>query len=706
MEERRQLPQSLEESNLAKGLFLRESIAEDITKPSNAMPAVLHLRTLHRYSVNLRDPRAARAAGRELLGRELLGRALFDRSLLRQLEDCGWLNWCKHATTLAPLKNGGKGNSLLDAVSLYMWGVRDTDLVLRTALYNTMHQNSHADLHIAGHRWQSLGGHSGHYTACRMPMSNEEWKAIVKVADPRSEVEPPPIISNQDIYLFVLANIIRRPIIVLGGSTEEAIDASSNTPAGPAGIYLPLLWDSEKCYGFPVVLGCVYPFCCFTPLLSNSPSAPEIEALPLVIDTKHRVKELPVHFLPEPDQSTKQQSLRKYLHLSDVFFGDSSISVARLESRNLPENLNLVQDYFKLVNYVCAQLSHEMQGAQDICREQENQASSTCFSITKDKCATEHCLYFASKYTWPYCHECREASHGRALPPKPPSAKPGHREGWKDTREYSSGSCFYGDRPAKVQLPAGPASAPSAPFSPAHPPESRSQGSSSQPQRTNPSQERKSTVHFDPCQPSGNVSPQRTEGKAVRPVPLHDEPCEGTEALLCGRCIACKKETRTFNGLCFKCLQTEETSNPREEAEPSLSPKVQDTGSQSERQFMERCITPGCMYFGTFEHNGYCTLCYFNQDRAPASRSQVRQQETPADPPPQISSILRKMPKCSAPGCNMLETPGFNSFCEKCFLTHNKGTLESELNSGLTRAEPSIQLYAKEHLYLYTGTQH
>nr|XP_015204122.1 PREDICTED: tumor necrosis factor alpha-induced protein 3-like [Lepisosteus oculatus]XP_015204123.1 PREDICTED: tumor necrosis factor alpha-induced protein 3-like [Lepisosteus oculatus]XP_015204124.1 PREDICTED: tumor necrosis factor alpha-induced protein 3-like [Lepisosteus oculatus]XP_015204125.1 PREDICTED: tumor necrosis factor alpha-induced protein 3-like [Lepisosteus oculatus]XP_015204126.1 PREDICTED: tumor necrosis factor alpha-induced protein 3-like [Lepisosteus oculatus]XP_015204127.1 len=678
MAERKRLPQSLEDSNLTKALFLRQNIAADLRRQRRSKPAVHHLDTLHPYSVHLSDCSASRPRIAEIVSE-----SLFDLQLRRHLADSG----CEQASTLSPLRNSGENNSLLDAVSLYMWGVRDSDLVLRTALYNTMDESSPAELNIAAHRTGRPGGSSDQRVASHAALGSEEWERIVRLVDPKSEGVAPMANSYLDIYLFVLANVIRRPIIVLGGNTKEVTPDTSESVQGPAGIYLPLLWDVEKCYHFPVVLGCVYPYSCFAPLVDFSAPGQETEILPLVTHTKNGPKDMSVHFLPECEETTKQICLQNYLQLTAVSVGKSTVPATRLKGNNLPENLNLVQDYFRLVNYVCGQLSQGAEGAQAGGREQGNRSTSPSFSITRDKCITEHCLYFASKLTWPFCHECSELSNCKDTPSMAPH--PRHRAGKQETREYSSGSSFYGDRPSKVQLPAGPASAPSG-HTPAPDPKS-------QQHRSNAGHLGQAAARLDALEPKTGACPHpRTEGgearEARRPGAQKDPAAAGPVDLLCGRCIACKRETRTFNGLCFDCLQRKaQAAEPREaRLAQALAPGWQGAGSRGQQPPGERCITPGCVYFGTEQHSGYCTVCYCSRGLPlpEPPGCEADRQQAPAGQPPQIASTLRNMPKCRAAGCGMLGNPSFDGFCEKCFLTHSRRAAQSRQTLALAKQEP------------------
>lgn len=61
----------------------------------------------------------------------------------------------------------------------------------------------------------------------------EEWDKIVKMASPVSSSNGLQFDSLEDIHIFILSNILRRPIIVIAGigrSKEEADPAPCDIP--------------------------------------------------------------------------------------------------------------------------------------------------------------------------------------------------------------------------------------------------------------------------------------------------------------------------------------------------------------------------------------------------------------------------------------------------------------------------------------------
>ncbi|XP_064158539.1 tumor necrosis factor alpha-induced protein 3-like [Anguilla rostrata] len=660
MEDRRRLPLSLEESNRAKALTVRERILGDVSCPRYSGPPVYHLKTLHRYSVHLSDyvPEAKRG--------DLIADSLFDLQLQRELEVSGALNWSERGRSLHALKNAGQSNGLLDAVSVCMWGVSDSDMVLRTALHNTMAQGSPAHLRIASQEeeWSPTG----------QRVTNQDWIEAVELASPKARAAKPVDSPCQRVHLFVLANVIRRPIIVVGGSGEdtEAAAGSTSNP-GPRGIYVPWLWDGADCHPYPVVLGSSSPWRRFAPLVTAGSAQDDEDgvALPLVWGTPRGLRELPLHFPPDGREGTRLSCLRGYLKLRTLPLGKHTTYAARLKGHNLPEPFSLVQDYFRLANHTCSQVTQEVKWGG---REEQNgglplpacpsstsssssssSSPSAVFSITAGRCATERCLYFCSKSTWPLCHSCHDnrQQHQQRLQARncPPEG-----------RGFNISVC--GDTPPSDHNPA-PSCSPS-------------------------------TVGDD-------LIPQGWPSDLV-----HRPRVGGAKDsdFLCGRCLSCKMETRTFNGLCFRCLQsqTDPPALPPPDPTDTADPARASPGREGALGG-QRCLTPGCVYFGTTQHAGYCTVCYCIQNQtpnrspppAPPLPSSSSSSSSSSPPPLQLSSTLRNLPRCADPACDMLGNSAFKGLCERCFLASHQGAMKSQASEAMAVSQGSDRVNRRHH---------
>lgn len=130
----------------------------------------------------------------------------------------------------------------------------------------------------------------------------------MKMASPVSSSNGLQFDSLEDIHIFVLSNILRRPIIVIAGiqtsahqpwtvlvkrlhrtcekssvtyyqtasKTDQVVrsmkSGSSISPLNVGGIYLPLQWPPAECYKYPIVLG--YDSQHFAPLITIKDSGP------------------------------------------------------------------------------------------------------------------------------------------------------------------------------------------------------------------------------------------------------------------------------------------------------------------------------------------------------------------------------------------------------------------------------------------------
>ena len=127
----------------------------------------------------------------------------------------------------------------------------------------------------------------------------------------------------EEIHVFTLANILRRPIVVLGEPFTYGRDGESIEQNNFVGIYLPLLWPPKVCYNMPVVI--VFVVDHFQPLLGRARSSLSaedsrtIDAVPLVTADLEPMR---IHFLlPDEQGSVANSLLQQYLRTCEVDFG-------------------------------------------------------------------------------------------------------------------------------------------------------------------------------------------------------------------------------------------------------------------------------------------------------------------------------------------------------------------------------------------------
>ncbi|KAK9411615.1 tumor necrosis factor alpha-induced protein 3 [Crotalus adamanteus] len=352
-----------------------------------------------------------------MLKAKILQKSLVDQATQNSLERQKKLNWCREVKKLMPLKTNGDGNCLMHAASQYMWGVQDVDLLLRKTLFNVLKE---ADTRNFKLRWQRETLKSQEFVATGLCFDtrnwDDEWDNLIKMASAETSVAHTGLqyTSLEEIHIFVLANILRRPIIVVADKMLRSLQSGSSfSPLNVGGIYLPLHWSAEDCYRYPIILA--YDSMHFTPLLVLKDSGPEIRAVPLVSCERGRFEDLKVHFLTDAEEREKEKLMRDYLMVIEIPVqgwdpGTTHlIHAAKLDEGNLPKEINLVEDYFQLVQheYKRWKENSEFSGKETAARNRlELQLSQ--LSLMEAKCETPNCPFYMSVNTQPFCHECSE----------------------------------------------------------------------------------------------------------------------------------------------------------------------------------------------------------------------------------------------------------------------------------------------------------
>uniref|UniRef100_A0A286X9D3 Tumor necrosis factor alpha-induced protein 3 n=1 Tax=Cavia porcellus TaxID=10141 RepID=A0A286X9D3_CAVPO len=658
------LPQALYLSNMRKAVKIRERTPEDIFKPTNGI--IHHFKTMHRYTLEM-----FRTCQFCPQFREIIHKALIDRNLQASLESQKKLNWCREVRKLVALKTNGDGNCLMHATCQYLWGVQDTDLVLRKALFSTLKETDTRNFKF---RWQLESLKSQEFVETGLCYDtrnwNDEWDNLVRMASTDSPAACCGLqySSLEEIHIFVLCNILRRPVIVISDKMLRSLESGSNfAPLKVGGIYLPLHWPAQECYRYPIVLG--YDSHHFVPLVTLKDSGPEIRAVPLVNRDRGRFEDLKIHFLTDPENEMKEKLLKEYLMVIEIpvqgwDHGTTHlINAAKLDEANLPKEINLVDDYFELVQheYKKWQENNE-QGRRGVHPQNPLEPATPQLSLMDVKCETPNCPFFMSVNTQPLCHECsaRRQKNQTKLPKlnsKPgPEGLPGMALGH---------SAWRPEEPA-----GGPHSAPP----------------------TAPSLFLFSETTAMKCRSPGCPFTLNVQHNGFC------ERCHNARQLNANQtadtCRACLQDvTRTFNGICSSCFKrttTESSSSlgsstlsschQRSKSDPSqlmqsLSPHSchragSDTPSgclsQAERTPGDRtgtskCRKAGCMYFGTPENKGFCTLCFIEY------KENKHFVAAPGKASPTGSRFQNAVP-CLGRECGTLGSTMFEGYCQKCFI--------------------------------------
>lgn len=156
---------------------------------------------------------------------------------------------------LIALKNRGQGDCLLDSLMQTLFGCYDENQILRNALFESMKTNTHSGkaFYNVFKRYEYEFAYSLNFQTNEQ-LIEQEYREQLNAAE-RSQAQ------LGQIHLFVLAHILRRPIICYSvgsikslhnpvGVVNEDLDYSTI-----GGIYLPVLfWDQNKISRTPVAI--------------------------------------------------------------------------------------------------------------------------------------------------------------------------------------------------------------------------------------------------------------------------------------------------------------------------------------------------------------------------------------------------------------------------------------------------------------------
>uniref|UniRef100_A0A8C2WBR4 ubiquitinyl hydrolase 1 n=1 Tax=Cyclopterus lumpus TaxID=8103 RepID=A0A8C2WBR4_CYCLU len=241
--------------------------------------------------------------------RSFIERDLIEQSTMMALEQAGRLNWwstmCTSCKKLLPLATTGDGNCLLHAASLGMWGFHDRDLMLRKSLYTMMKSGAERDALKRRWRWQQTQQN-------KEEEWEREWNELLKLAssEPRTHLskngntsggvdnsEDPVYESLEEFHVFVLAHVLRRPIVVVADTMLRDSGGEAFAPIPFGGLYLPLEVTPSRCHCSPLVLA--YDQAHFSALVSMEQRDQQREqaVIPLT-DSEHKL--LALHFAVDP----------------------------------------------------------------------------------------------------------------------------------------------------------------------------------------------------------------------------------------------------------------------------------------------------------------------------------------------------------------------------------------------------------------------
>ncbi|KAM9837433.1 ubiquitin thioesterase ZRANB1 isoform 1-T2 [Aulostomus maculatus] len=296
---------------------------------------------------------------------------VLDRDVQKELEEeSPVINWSLELGTrldsrLYALWNRTAGDCLLDSVLQATWGIYDKDSVLRKTLHDSLHDCSHW-FYTRWKEWESWYSQSfGLHFSLREEQWQEDWAFILSLASQ-------PGASLEQTHIFVLAHILRRPIIVYGVKYYKSFRGETLGYTRFQGVYLPLLWEQSFCWKSPIALG--YTRGHFSALVAmendgydnrgaganlNTDDDVTVTFLPLV-DSERKL--LHIHFLSAQEMGNEEQQEKLLREWLDCCVTEGGMLAAMQKSsrrRNHPLVTQMVEKWLDRYRQIrpCASLS-------------------------------------------------------------------------------------------------------------------------------------------------------------------------------------------------------------------------------------------------------------------------------------------------------------------------------------------------------------
>ncbi|CAH1783090.1 unnamed protein product [Owenia fusiformis] len=287
---------------------------------------------------------------------------LLDQDVQKELEvEEPVINWSvelteRYGSRLYALWNRTAGDCLLDSVLQATWGIFDRDNSLRRALADTLNEGA-ITFFPRWKEYESMQAQSLHFSLAESQWQ-EDWAVLLSLASQ-------PGAALEQLHIFALAHILRRPVIVYGVKFVKSFRGETIGYARFQGVYLPILWEQSFCWKSPIALGYTRGhFSALVPMDTDCGASmgaganlqgqgeEQVAYLPLM-DSEGKL--LPVHFLTGSELNREEIMLREWM---DVIVTDGGLLVAQ---QKLTKNNALVSHMMETWLDRYRRLSHAIQ---------------------------------------------------------------------------------------------------------------------------------------------------------------------------------------------------------------------------------------------------------------------------------------------------------------------------------------------------------
>lgn len=251
--------------------------------------------------------------------------SVVDWEILQDLEQTTQLNRFENFRKLFPKETTGDGNCLLHAAMFITSGKDDLALEARKNL-NKVLADQKLELTLQMKKiWKSQEMSKDDvygYSTFSEEDWEREWDLLVKLSSPDPKHKDN-YTMLEEFHVFALANMIKRPIIIVAAKFIYSLDGDEFSPNNIGGVYLPLIHPPTECCKSPIVLA--YSNSHFCPLI---PAAGNEETKIVLTDLNNQLFTL--HYAV--DASPAPILLQDYLDISFENHDNHIHTVARIDA--------------------------------------------------------------------------------------------------------------------------------------------------------------------------------------------------------------------------------------------------------------------------------------------------------------------------------------------------------------------------------------